>query len=255
MITSEWIENHRDYPAYVQAALACDQAFEEFHMPDRFQVTETTETRQGYRGEYETTHYTIVRTDGARDWRISYTKYTDPAAADLHCKFLNGVGDEYNIERRTYPARTGRRGHFWRISGGRIGDPRPLNQQVDEGDEERTKFAVDEGLDLAGLMIRIATRHAAGADKRIAAEAEREAIAEAEAEVQQARADQLSRIAESKGPLATPRQVDYILSLLDARRYDGNGGGFFTGPTNRPGIEELSRGEASMYIDSLKENY
>jgi hypothetical protein len=63
----------------------------------------------------------------------------------------------------------------------------------------------------------------------------------------QARAD--------KGELATPRQVDYILQLLQAREYSGEGGGFFVGPKDRAGIEELSKAQASAYIRSLKGDY
>lgn len=55
--------------------------------------------------------------------------------------------------------------------------------------------------------------------------------------------------------LATPRQVSYILSLLAARQRNGDGGGFMTGPTDRAGIEQMTRREASTYIDSLRENY
>ena len=36
---------------------------------------------------------------------------------------------------------------------------------------------------------------------------------------------------------------------------DSHGGGFFSGPTDRAGIEELSKREASMYITSLKGDY
>lgn len=55
--------------------------------------------------------------------------------------------------------------------------------------------------------------------------------------------------------LATPRQVDYILSLLAGRRRDGDTSGFMTGPTDRAGIEQMTRSEASTYIDSLKGAY
>lgn len=55
--------------------------------------------------------------------------------------------------------------------------------------------------------------------------------------------------------LATDRQVDFILSLLSERRRTGEGGGFQTGPTDRAGIEKLTRGQASTYIDSLKGTY
>ncbi|GAA0738717.1 hypothetical protein Drose_04240 [Dactylosporangium roseum] len=54
---------------------------------------------------------------------------------------------------------------------------------------------------------------------------------------------------------ATPRQVDYILNLLARRRRSGDGGGFFSGPTDRAGIAKLSRADASAYINSLTGNY
>lgn len=59
----------------------------------------------------------------------------------------------------------------------------------------------------------------------------------------------------SGGPLATPRQVDYILTLLAKRTSDGEGGGFFTGPTDRAGIAKLTKAKASTYITSLKGEY
>ncbi|MFI8201112.1 hypothetical protein ACIF6K_32070 [Streptomyces sp. NPDC085942] len=55
--------------------------------------------------------------------------------------------------------------------------------------------------------------------------------------------------------LATDRQVEYILSLLAARRRSGEGGGFMFGPTDRAGIAQLTREDASSYIDSLKGTY
>jgi hypothetical protein len=56
-------------------------------------------------------------------------------------------------------------------------------------------------------------------------------------------------------PMATPRQVDYIMSLLDRRERNGDGGGFMYGPTDRAGVERMTRAEASLYITSLKEEY
>ncbi|MFI6143558.1 hypothetical protein ACIBCC_35880 [Streptomyces griseus] len=55
--------------------------------------------------------------------------------------------------------------------------------------------------------------------------------------------------------LATDRQVELILSLLSERRRTGDGSGFQTGPADRPGIEKLTREQASTYIDSLKGAY
>lgn len=56
-------------------------------------------------------------------------------------------------------------------------------------------------------------------------------------------------------PLATPRQVEYIIDLLNRRRAAGDGGGFMAGPTDRAGIAQLTRSQASTYITSLKEAY
>jgi hypothetical protein len=56
-------------------------------------------------------------------------------------------------------------------------------------------------------------------------------------------------------PMATPRQVDYIMSLLARRERSGEGGGFFQGPTDRDGIAALTKAEASNYIRSLKGDY
>lgn len=54
---------------------------------------------------------------------------------------------------------------------------------------------------------------------------------------------------------ATDRQVDYIMSLLVRRRRDGEGGGFFNGPTDLAGVKKLSQADASAYIDSLRGDY
>jgi len=54
---------------------------------------------------------------------------------------------------------------------------------------------------------------------------------------------------------ASDRQVDYIMNLLARRRRNGDGGGFFSGPTDRAGVAKLSRADASAYIDSLTDNY
>lgn len=56
-------------------------------------------------------------------------------------------------------------------------------------------------------------------------------------------------------PAATPRQVQFILDLLDRRRREGIAGGFMSGPTDRDGVTRLSRREASLYITSLREDY
>ncbi|NUR30062.1 MAG: hypothetical protein HOV83_30135 [Catenulispora sp.] len=104
-------------------------------------------------------------------------------------------------------------------------------------------------------MTDAATRHAAGSSDRIRAKAERDAIDAAEATVREARQTQLAEARRTKGPLATPRQVDYILQLLDRRQRTGEGGGFFDGPTDRASIKEMSKTAASTYITSLKGDY
>lgn len=71
------------------------------------------------------------------------------------------------------------------------------------------------------------------------------------------RADEIADAQEAahQQNLATTRQVDYILSLLATRHRDGDASGFYRGPTDRAGIERMTRSEASTYIDSLKGEY
>jgi hypothetical protein len=59
----------------------------------------------------------------------------------------------------------------------------------------------------------------------------------------------------TSAPRATPRQVDYIFNLLAQRAASGVAGGFMTGPTDRAGIEAMTKSEASIYITSLTEDY
>lgn len=94
----------------------------------------------------------------------------------------------------------------------------------------------------AEQAVAAAVNHAEAAPQRAEAAclAAAEEIISAEAAVQTAN-------------LATPRQVDYILSLLAQR--GGAGGGFFNGPTDRAGIALLTKTQASAYITSLKEEY
>lgn len=54
---------------------------------------------------------------------------------------------------------------------------------------------------------------------------------------------------------ATGRQVDYIMSLLVKRARSGDRGGFMLGPTTREGVAQMTRTDASAYIDSLRETY
>lgn len=71
-----------------------------------------------------------------------------------------------------------------------------------------------------------------------------------------ARREYLAALADERGPLATSRQIRYIMDLLSER--DGNPmaeGGFYSGPTTRAGIAEMTRRDASAYINSLTGNY
>ncbi len=56
-------------------------------------------------------------------------------------------------------------------------------------------------------------------------------------------------------PLATAKQIDYIMSLLAGRARTGEEGGFMTGPTTREGVAKMTRTAASNYISSLKGGY
>ena len=56
------------------------------------------------------------------------------------------------------------------------------------------------------------------------------------------------------GPLATERQVSYILTLL-ARGAGDEGGYISGGPTTRDQIARMTRRQASDYIDSLTGRY
>ncbi|WP_068802051.1 hypothetical protein [Corynebacterium phoceense] len=53
--------------------------------------------------------------------------------------------------------------------------------------------------------------------------------------------------------LATPRQVEYIMALIDRGAHEE--GGFYSGPTTREKVAMMDRKSASLYIDSLKGNY
>ena len=81
---------------------------------------------------------------------------------------------------------------------------------------------------------------------------ERAAIRAEIAAEEKAEEERRQLIAE-KGPLATPRQVSYIMALIDqGARLEG---GFYYGPTTREEVEKMSKKEASLYITSLKGDY
>ena len=98
-----------------------------------------------------------------------------------------------------------------------------------------------------------------------------EAIARAELEEQRIaertaarKAEKATRAATTKAPaktataptagnLATPRQVEYIMTLIARGAHEE--GGFYSGPTTREKVAMMDRKSASLYIDSLKGNY
>ena len=90
--------------------------------------------------------------------------------------------------------------------------------------------------------IELCNRHQANHDKHAAKiAAEREAEAKAEAE---------RAAAEARGPLATDRQVSYIMSLL--AQHDGQNITWYSqGPTDPAEIAKMTRRDASTYISAL----
>ena len=59
------------------------------------------------------------------------------------------------------------------------------------------------------------------------------------------------KAAEARGPLATSRQVDYIMALL--AQHDGQNVTWFSqGPTTLAEVKRMTRRDASTYISALK---
>jgi hypothetical protein len=224
---------------------------------DRVTAQTTYRIEQGTTVKYgeERTTWTIVRTDGTpagygpnKDARIWDATFSSKAAAEFYAHFYENTPSHYRIE-RTIP-RAGRmdRSTYWRVTGSLDADPRNLDDKVNAD-------ADPYSLDKADKLIQRVSLHAKGAEERIAKKADQDAINAAEAAVREAREAQLAEARRLKGPLATARQVDFILQLLERREYTGEGGGFFYGPTDRAGIEEMSKRDASTYITSLKGDY
>lgn len=59
--------------------------------------------------------------------------------------------------------------------------------------------------------------------------------------------------ARKKGPLATARQIDFIMDLISQGRREE--GGFYNGPTTREDVELMTKKDASVYITSLLGDY
>lgn len=86
-------------------------------------------------------------------------------------------------------------------------------------------------------------------EQRNAKRAEKKAQKEAEAKAQQERKELIAQ----KGPLATPRQINFIMQLIHEGKH--REGGIFSGPLERDGVAGLSKKEASLYITSLLGDY
>jgi len=230
----------------------------EHHVADqKYKIVQGTQTVYGN----ERTVWTIVRTDGTpagyglgKDDRITDATYYSRERAEIFHKFYENTPAGFRLERCAYRASSMRSGtYYWLVTGRTEDDPSTLRHTWDEGAPVRGNWP--EGTTWLDVLISITNRHAQEADKRIQEKAEQDIVQAAEDTVREAREQQLAQARREKGELATPRQVDYILRLLAARERSGEGGGFFTGPTDRAGIELLSKSEASTYITSLKGDY
>lgn len=215
----------------------------------RYTITETT-------NQYGTRVHAVTRTDGTpagygpgKDHVITNFTFLKKADAETGAAILNALPEGYYVAKHEvrYQRSSINTNHWvWRLAGGDSNDPQSVRGDVRIGTD---KDAAVE------YLVRSAKTHAAGTADRIAKKAEADAIAAAEATVREACEAQLAEARATKGPLATPRQVDYILNLLAQRERTGEGGGFFYGPTDRAGIELLSKSDASTYITSLKGDY
>lgn len=174
-------------------------------------------------------------------YRITWGKFNEDLgrsfnsreAAEAMATLIRELPDGYRISYRVAPA-----GSMWATSGWQITGPGAWKSTTT--------------LDLDALTADM-RRAIDGQDARIArANAKAAEVATAEAERLVAiQADQIRR----EMGLATERQVEYIVTLLARRARNGDGGGFFSGPTTIEGIRRLTKDEASTYIDSLTENY
>ena len=213
----------------------------------RYTVAETTNT-------YGSKVWSVARTDGTKasyggDHRIYGLTFIKQEDAETAAAITEALPENYWIRKHEVRYHSSSiNSNYWvmRLEGGDNDDPQDVRCDVRLGADHET--AVQQ-------MTTAAEKHAAGSPARIREKAEREAVAAAEAAVREAREEQLAEARRQKGPLATPRQVDYILQLLDRRERTGEGGGFFYGPTDRAGIEEMSKADASTYITSLKGDY
>lgn len=108
---------------------------------------------------------------------------------------------------------------------------------------QNTARRASGALDTVEWAIELCNRHQTWHEEHLAKiAAEREAQAKADAE---------RAAAEARGPLATDRQVNYIMSLL--AQHDGQNVTWYSkGPTSRAEVARMTRSDASTYISALK---
>lgn len=222
-----------------------------------YQVTETEITHYGKLR----TAFFVVRSDGTPagygpgcDRRTGKDPYFSREAAEFHCGFYNGTPAGYHVRLEHPRAHSMQRTPYWLLTSTIDGDSQDLRMTLrTDWTQEGTGWP--EGTQQVDILVKWANEHHEDLPCRIAKKAAATAAAAAEAAVREVREQQLAAARREKGDLATPRQVDYILQLLARRERSGEGGGFFLGPKDRPGLEEMSRAEASLYITSLKGDY
>lgn len=202
--------------------------------PTKYTITTGT-------NRYGTPTHTVTLTDqpGApgRTW-----EYINPTHAQFHLNIANQLPDGYTIHRDRHPARSMQTGAYWAL----------ISAETARNSRTGTIRTWNEDKANPALIIRIANEHAAEAPAREASRILAAENARIEAEAARRRA----ALEAQKGPLATEKQIDFIIRLIANRDYYGDGGGYITGyPTAREEIAELSRGEASRLISSLKEEY
>jgi hypothetical protein len=113
--------------------------------------------------------------------------------------------------------------------------------------EPDRKWTVFRPVDQADILVRDAEADAAGAEERARAKAEREAEQRA---AEQQRRDEEAWVLKH-GPRITAAQQEYVVNLR-ARLEELGGGDTVEGPTDRVGIYQLTKVQASAYIDALK---
>jgi hypothetical protein len=113
--------------------------------------------------------------------------------------------------------------------------------------EPDRRWIVSRPAEQVDWLIRDAENDAAGAEERARVKAEEESEAHAAAERERAELEWVRK----HGPRITRAQQDFILTLRE--RLAGLGGSdTVEGPTDRAGIYQLTKVQASVYIEKLK---